>query len=372
MQRLYDLAAAVEPTEPSAADRARAHHLTLTKPPGSLGRLEALGVQLSAISGSVPPPAPRPGVVAVFAADHGVHAEGVTPWPQEVTAQMVANFCGGGAAINAIASTNGLQLAVVNAGVSVPVDNHPLLTNTPIRPGTANLAQGPAMSHDEAVAAVALGAEIAERHLNAGAACLITGDMGIANTTASAAIIAAVTGRSAPAMTGRGTGIDDAMLAHKTAVIAGALARASTRLGELGVGPDASAPATAEAAVEAGVGLQAEIGGLEIAALAGFCLGGARGRVPVIVDGVIALAGAVTASVIQPAVGDYLVAGHLSVEPAAAAAVEHLGLDPLLDLGCRLGEGSGAALAYPLVRAAAQIMTSMATFDAAAIDGPSD
>lgn len=347
---LAELIASVTAVDRQAASDAAARHLLLTKPPGSLGRIETVGVQLAAISGSMTPPIPAPAATAIFAGDHGVHAEGVSPWPQEVTAQMIANFCSGGAAINVIARSNDISVTVVNAGAATEVEDHPMLRNRPVRAGTRNLRTEAAMTIDEANSAVLLGAETAAELVAAGARCLITGDMGIANTTPSAALIAAVTGASADEVTGRGTGIDDETLAHKRQVIAEALARVGS--------------------VD-GCQLLAELGGLEIAALAGFCLGGASARLPVIVDGVIALAGALMADRLQPLTREYLIGGHRSSEPAAAAALTALDLEPLLDLELRLGEGTGAALAYPLVRAAAEILGGMATFDDAGV-GRSD
>ncbi|MEM8923395.1 MAG: nicotinate-nucleotide--dimethylbenzimidazole phosphoribosyltransferase [Actinomycetota bacterium] len=338
---------AVAPVDGRSAEEARARHLQLTKPPGSLGRIEELGATLAAIAGRVDPPSPVPAVVAVFAGDHGVLAEGVSPWPQEVTAQMIANFCAGGAAINAIARANGLGVRVVNAGVASPVPDHELLRNTPVRPGTRNLRTEAALTVDEAAAAVALGADVARRlTTDEGARCLLTGDMGIGNTTPSAAVIAAVTGTPVAEITGRGTGIDDDTLALKRRVLTEAVDRAGA---------------------VSGLPLAAELGGLEIAALCGYCLGGAAARVPVIVDGVIALAGAVLAAQLQPAVTGYLIAGHRSVEPAAGAALDWLGLEPLVDLDLRLGEGTGAALAHPLVVAAVEVLNTMATFGDAGV-----
>jgi nicotinate-nucleotide--dimethylbenzimidazole phosphoribosyltransferase len=344
------LAASIRPVELSAAVEARRRDQQLTKPAGSLGRIEQIGFQLAAISGSAVPPLVEPAAVAVFAGDHGVHAEGVSPWPQAVTAQMVANFCAGGAAINVIGRANGLDVRVVNVGVAVPLSDHPLLVNRPVRLGTANLRFEPAMSRAEAAQAIIVGAEVATQLLADGAQCLLTGDMGIANTTPSAAVIAALLGADPARITGRGTGIDDPTLARKITVVTEALRRLETDNHD---GP---------------LGLLAQVGGLEIAALAGFCLAGAAARVPVIIDGVIAVAGALTACSLQPLTVAYLIAGHRSVEPAASAALEHLGLAPLLELDLRLGEGTGAALAYPLVRAAARLMREMATFDQAGVD----
>lgn len=358
----------IGPGDPAAARAAAARHAQLTKPPGSLGRLEALGVQLAAVSGRVPPPVPGAPAVAVFAADHGVVAEGVTPWPREVTAQMVANFCGGGAAINVLARRVGARLVVVDVGVATPLPDHPSLVRRPVGPGTANLRREPAMSRSSARRAVLAGADTAAELIAGGADLLVGGDMGIGNTTPSAAVISALTGRSPAEVTGRGTGIDDAMLAHKTDVVADALARCgrSVRI-------DATAGSAHDTAGDPddAVDVLAELGGFEIGALAGFFLQAAASRVPVIVDGVIALAGACLAARAEPAVLHHLIAGHRSTEPGATAALEWLGLEPLVDLGLRLGEGSGAALAIPLVQSAAAVLGEMATFaDAGIVAGP--
>jgi nicotinate-nucleotide--dimethylbenzimidazole phosphoribosyltransferase len=333
----------------AAAGRAAADlHGQLAKPPGSLGRLEQIGAQLSAITGRCPPPVPAPVTVAVFAADHGVAGEGVTAWPQEVTAQMVASFCGGGAAINVLARHAGADVIVVDVGVATPVpQDAPGLLRRAVRPGTGNIAAGPAMTLTEARAALDIGAGVATRAVDTGARMLVTGDMGIGNTTASAAMIATFTGLPAAAVTGRGAGADDAVLARKTEVVE----RACRRV-----------PAGADP-----LRVLAELGGREIAALAGFIAAGAASRVPVIVDGVIAAAAALAAVAFVPDIAGYLIAGHLSCEPGAAAALSHLGLEPLLDLGLRLGEGSGAALAIPLVQAAARILGEMATFGSAGV-----
>jgi nicotinate-nucleotide--dimethylbenzimidazole phosphoribosyltransferase len=343
-------AAAIAPLDEAAAAAALEHLDRLTKPPGSLGRLERLAVQLAAIAGTSPPPVPAPAAVAVFAADHGVWAEGVTPWPQEVTAQMVANFCAGGAAINVLARQVGATVVVVDVGVAGPVGDGapggPRLIRANVARGTANLAVGPAMTPEQARGALDVGAAVAADLAAAGAGCLVTGDMGIANTTASAAVIAALTGRPAAEVTGRGTGIDDARLAVKVAVVDRAVGRLEDR--------DPFVVVT-------------EVGGLEIAALAGFIVGAAAARRPVIVDGVIAAAGLLVAAGLAPGVLPFVIAGHRSVEPGATAALEHLGLEPLLDLGLRLGEGSGACLAVPIVEAAARILGEMATFDSAGV-----
>jgi nicotinate-nucleotide--dimethylbenzimidazole phosphoribosyltransferase len=345
--------AAVEPVDEAAARAARQRHDRLTKPPGSLGRVEELGARLAAIAGACPPPIPAAPAVAVFAGDHGVVAAGVTPWPQDVTAQMVRNFLAGGAAINAIARQVGATVHVVDVGVAADLSDLDKVDHRKVRPGTADLSTGPAMSEEEVLAALDAGADVARQLVADGHDLLATGDMGIGNTTASAALIATFTARVGASVTGRGTGIDDAMLATK----AGIVTRAAERTGAL-AGP---------------VSVLAEIGGLEIAALAGYVVGGAAAGVPVVVDGVIALAALLSAEAACPGVRDRCIAGHRSTEPGASAALEHLGLDPVLDLGLRLGEGTGAALAIPVVQAAARLLTEMATFEEAAVaDDPLD
>ncbi len=359
----------MRPTDPARLGAAAAHHLRLTKPPGALGRLESLGCQLSAIAEQLPPPIPSHPAVAVFAGDHGVLAEGVSPWPQEVTAQMVANFCAGGAAINVLARRIGAHVTVVDVGVATEPATHPSLQARNIRRGTANLAQGAALELHEALGALLVGAEVGRALVAAGADLLVGGEMGIGNTTPSAALIGALTGASARQVTGRGTGIDDATWARKTAVVAAALIRvdpattmalnAATTAAATGIDQPGAPPRA--------LVLLAEIGGLEIAALTGFYLAGAAARVPVVLDGIISLAAACVAASLCPAVLDYLVAGHRSSEPGAGVALSWLGLEPLIDMGLRLGEGTGAALAVPMVQAAAAVMGEMATFDSAGV-----
>jgi nicotinate-nucleotide--dimethylbenzimidazole phosphoribosyltransferase len=341
-------AAAVGTLDAAAMIEAAALQDRLTKPRGALGRLEELSVTLAGMAGECPPPVPSPAAVAVFAADHGVVAEGVTPWPQEVTAQMAANFAAGGAAINVLARQAGARVTVVDVGIATAMEPG-LVVERRVRAGTANLAVEAAMSEDEARSALDVGADIAAEMIEAGARCLVTGEMGIGNTTAAAALIAALTGAPASSVTGRGTGIDDATLALKVDVVERALA--------LHAGAVASGPLAALAA----------LGGLEIAALAGFVVGGAAARVPVLVDGVIADAAVLVAAAIVPGVTGFCIAGHRSVEPGASAALAHLGLAPLLDLGLRLGEGSGACLALPVVEASARLLREMATFDSAGV-----
>ena len=339
--------AAVRPLDVGAEQAATELQDRLTKPRGALGRLESLGIRLAALAGEVPPPVPHPAAVAVFAGDHGVLARGVTPWPREVTGQMVANFLAGGAAINVLAGQAGAEVVVVDMGVATPPPPHPGLLDRRVRPGTWDLAGGPAMTRSEATQAVAAGIGVARLLVVRGARALVTGDMGIGNTTPSAALIAAFTSRPAAEVTGRGTGIDDPTLARKVAVVEQARRR-------VGPGDDP-------------LDVLAEVGGFEIAGLAGFVIGGAASGVPVIVDGVVALAGLLAAARLGPAVLPWCIAGHRSVEPGATAALDHLGLEPLLDLGLRLGEGTGAVLALPLVQASARVMRGMATFDAAGV-----
>jgi nicotinate-nucleotide--dimethylbenzimidazole phosphoribosyltransferase len=345
---LADTIAAIGPPDAAAVAAARERQEMLTKPSGSLGFLEDLSVQLAGIAGQCPPPLPGPAAVAVFAADHGVHAQGVSPWPQEVTAQMVANFLARGAVVNAIAAQAGAEVCVVDVGVAAALPAAPGLLPRKVRPGTADMTAGPAMRRDEALRAVEAGIETARDLVAGGHRCLVTGDMGIANTTASAALIAVFTGADPAQVTGRGTGIDDETWARKVGAVRRALARND---------PDPADP----------LGTLAAVGGLEHAALAGFILGGAAHRVPVVLDGVIACAAALAARALAPDVTGCLIAGHRSTEPGARRALDALGLRPLLDLGMRLGEGSGAALALPVVQAAARVLRDVATFDSAGV-----
>jgi nicotinate-nucleotide--dimethylbenzimidazole phosphoribosyltransferase len=344
--------AAIEPRDTAAEGAARERLDRMTKPRGSLGILEDVAAQLAGIAGSCPAPVPIPATVAVFAADHGVHAQGVTPWPQEVTAQMVANILAGGAVVNAFAAELGAEVLVVDVGVATTLGPHPGLWDRTVRRGTADLAEGPAMTLDEAVRAVEVGIEVATRTAP-GSGSLVTGDMGIANTTASAALVSVFTGARPAEATGRGTGVDDATWERKVAVVSRAAARVPGR------------PTTPQAAL---AGL-AEVGGLEHAALAGFILGAAAHRTPVLLDGAIAGAAALVAAALCPVALEYALAGHLSHEAGHALALRHLGLRPLLELDLRLGEGTGALLALPLVSSAARALRDVATFDSAGVTG---
>jgi nicotinate-nucleotide--dimethylbenzimidazole phosphoribosyltransferase len=340
--------AAIRPADAAAMTAARELQGRLTKPAGSLGALEDLSVRLSGLAGTCPPPMPQPATVAVFAGDHGVHAQGVSPWPQEVTAQMVANFVAGGAVVNAFARQAGADVMVVDVGVAIPLHGGDNLLDANIRRGTRDMTEEPALTRDEARAAVEVGIGVAGALIDAGAACLLTGDMGIGNTTPAAALVAAFTGADPAEVTGRGTGIDDATYTRKVAVVTAALRRHA---------PDPADP----------LGVLAAVGGLEHAALAGLVLGAAARRIPVVLDGVIAASAALAAAAFAPDAVAAMVAGHRSVEPGASVALTHLGLAPLIDLGLRLGEGSGALLALPVVASAVRVLHEVATFDAAGV-----
>ena len=348
MSLLSDTVTRIEPASEQAVAAADARQAMLTKPRGSLGALELLGSRLAGMYAECPPPLPAPVAIAVFAGDHGVHAQGVSPWPQEVTTQMVGNFLAGGAVINALGRQVGADVTVVDVGVAGDVPAAPGLLSRKVARGTADLSQGPAMTEEEVLAAVEVGIEVASSLVAQGNRLLVTGDMGIANTTASAALTSVFTGSDVAEVTGRGTGIDDATLQRKIEVI-----RTALRVNA----PVADRPLEALAAV----------GGLEHAAVVGLLLGAAAARTPVILDGVIACSAALVARAIAPAAADYWVAGHRSVEPGASLALQALGLEPLVDLDLRLGEGSGAALAVPLVQSAARILREVATFDSAGV-----
>ena len=345
---LNEVIAAIRPLDAAAQHAARQRQGQLTKPPGSLGVLEDLSVQLCGLAGRCPPPMPEPAAVAVFAADHGVHAQGVTPWPQEVTGQMVANFLAGGAVVNAIAAQAGAEVCVVDVGVAADIPPAPGLLPRKVRRGTTDMTQGPAMSLEEAQRAVEVGIETARDLVAAGNRCLLTGDMGIANTTASAALICAYTGADAAAATGRGTGVDDDTLARKINVVTHALTLHQ---------PDPADP----------LGTLAAVGGFEHGALAGFIIAAAAHRIPVILDGVIAGSAALAACALAPGAAACLIAGHRSAEPGHAISLRHLGLRPLIDLDLRLGEGTGALLALPIVQSAARALRDVATFHAAGV-----
>jgi nicotinate-nucleotide--dimethylbenzimidazole phosphoribosyltransferase len=339
---------AIRPLDAKALGEAWERQKRMTKPPGALGMLEIISAQLCGLSRKCPPPLPEPAAVAVFAGDHGVHAQGVTPWPQEVTAQMVANFLGGGAVCNAFANQVGAEVCVIDVGVAGELPSMPGLLPRKVRAGTADMTTGPALTREEAMRGIEVGIETARDLVAAGNKALLTGEMGIANTTASAALISACTGADPAEVTGRGTGINDETHALKVDVVRRAL--------ELHK-PDPADP----------IGMLAAVGGLEQAAIVGLILGGASLRTPVILDGVSAGAAALVARCVAPEALAACIAGHRSAEPGHVAALTKLGLRPLVDLDLRLGEGTGALLALPMVQSAARAMHEVATFDAAGV-----
>jgi nicotinate-nucleotide--dimethylbenzimidazole phosphoribosyltransferase len=338
--------AALEPVDEALRAAAVAELDRKTKPRGSLGRLEVLAAQIAAIRGSLRPDPLRSAIV-VAAADHGVAAEGVSAYPQEVTRQMVANFTSGGAAVCVLARAEGAELVVVDAGIAQPPAD-PAVRSVRLGAGTANAVEGPAMGREQAVdgivAGAALAAELADRGVNA----LGLGEMGIGNTTSAAAIAAALLERAPAELCGPGTGLDPHGVARKTEVVARMLDRNK---------PDAGDP----------VGTLAAVGGFEIAFLVGVALGAAARRSIVVLDGFITGAAALVALRLAPAVRGFLVAAHRSAEPGHRPVLEALGLEPLLELELRLGEGSGAALALPIVAAARDVLVEMATFDHAGV-----
>jgi nicotinate-nucleotide--dimethylbenzimidazole phosphoribosyltransferase len=339
--QLDDLIAAVLPLHPGVEQAAKDVLDGKTKPRRSLGRLEELAARIASVRGDVRP-APLESVVVVAAGDHGIAAEGISAYPQEVTAQMLANFEGGGAAVAVLCRAARARLVVVDAGVVSP-PSVPGVLDLSLGPGTANASMGPAMPHEVAVDGLRRGAELGRRLAAEGAAVVALGEMGIGNTTTAAALTCALLGCSPHAACGRGTGLDDEGLTHKVAVVARMLS--------------VNRPASDDP-----VGALASVGGFELAVLAGVGLGAAAGRAVVVLDGFISGVAALVAVRLAPTLRSYLVAAHRSPEPGHALVLEALGLEPLLDLELRLGEGSGAALALPLLAAARAILVEMATF----------
>ena len=348
----------IRPLDETAMVAAAAQLDRLTKPPGSLGRLEELVISLAGITGRPDAPVARRAIV-VTAGDHGVARLSVSAYPAAVTPQMVANFVAGGAAINALAAAAGAALYVVDVGVALPIPRSRRdprrgghLIRARIANGTADITEGPAMSRDDAVQAVGVGIGLVERlRTSGGLDVLGVGEMGIGNTTAASAIVAALTGEAVDRVTGRGTGIDESARIRKVAVIERALDRNR---------PDPTDP----------IGVLAAVGGFEIAALVGLILGAAAAHIPVILDGFITGAAALVAAVIQPALPPRLIAAHRSAEPGHAIVLERLALRPFLELDLRLGEGSGAALGIGLLVAACRVRDEMATFESADVSGP--
>ncbi len=348
MEKLDRWIGAIGVLDAQAMEAARRRQEQLTKPRGALGRLEALSIHLAGITGQA-----RPSVAAkevlVMAADHGVAAEGVSAYPQSVTAQMVHNFLAGGAAINVLARQARARVVVIDMGVATPMPDWPGLIRAAVAPGTANFAHGPAMTREQALQALLNGAELAAAEIDRGVEILGTGEMGIGNTTAAAAIAAALTGRDPGELVGPGTGLDAAGVARKADVVRGALALNRPDAGDA-------------------VDVLAKVGGFEIGGLAGAILAAAARRCPVMLDGYIATAAAMLAVRLAPAVRDYVIAAHCSAEPGHAAMLAWLGLEPLLALEMRLGEGTGAVLGMILAEAACRTLDEMATFDEAGVD----
>jgi len=338
---------AIPRADEACRDAALGRQGRLTKPPGALGRLEDLAVRLAALQGSETPRLDALRIV-VFAADHGVAEEGVSAFPQAVTVEMIRNFARGGAAISVLARELGAELEVVDVGAAGDPGPLPGVVSQRAGAGSANFCQGPAMAPAQLDSALAAGRDAAERARAAGCRLFIGGDMGIANTTAAAALACALLGESPERLAGPGTGLDADGVRHKAEVIRKALALH---------GPSSDAPLEA----------LRRLGGFEIAALAGAYLACAQAGIPVLVDGFIASSAALAALRLRPELGDWLFLAHASAEPGHARMVEALGQTPLLDLGLRLGEGSGAAVAVPLLRMACALHNGMATFDEAGV-----
>jgi nicotinate-nucleotide--dimethylbenzimidazole phosphoribosyltransferase len=352
MSLLSETISDIQSLDERAMQAARVRQAQLTKPQGSLGRLEEISIQLAGITGQPRPHICHP-VVITMAGDHGVALQGVSAYPREVTPQMVLNFLRGGAAINVLARHIGARVVVVDMGVASDFAPDVDLISKKIAFGTRDFSKGPAMTHEQAQRAVEAGIDVATREIGRGADMLATGDMGIGNTTPSSAIVATFTGRPVAEVTGRGTGVDDAVLARKVTVIELALAVNK---------PDASDP----------LDVLSKVGGFEIGGLAGVMLGAAAHRTPVVIDGFISGAAAMLAYHLTPAVQPYLIAAHQSVEIGHRVMLEHVGLEPLFDLDLRLGEGTGAALGISLCQAACKILDEMATFGEAGMAEKSD
>jgi nicotinate-nucleotide--dimethylbenzimidazole phosphoribosyltransferase len=346
--QLEEIIKQIKPLDELAMQSARLRQHTLTKPRGSLGKLEDLSIQLAGITACSLPSVERKTVI-VMAADHGVTSEGVSAYPAEVTPQMVANFLRGGAAINVLAHQANARVVVVDMGVATEIDDPSgNLIRRRVGAGTANLAKGPAMTREQAAESIQSGIEIAEAEIGRGIDILATGDMGIGNTTASAAIACVLMNYSAENVAGCGTGLDDDGLKRKIDVI--------TR------GLDVNKPNANDA-----VDVLAKVGGFEIGGLAGVMLAAAANRKPVVVDGFISTAAAMIAFKLAPAARDYMIAAHISQEHSHKMMLDWLGLNPLLDMNMRLGEGTGAALAFHLIEASTRILREMATFDEAGV-----
>jgi nicotinate-nucleotide--dimethylbenzimidazole phosphoribosyltransferase len=342
MKLLEQTCQAIVPPDAEAARQAQAHLDAKTKPRGSLGRLEEIACRIAAVRGTGLPDLPRKAVV-VMAADHGVTEEGISAYPREVTAQMLLNFARGGAGINVLARAVGARVIVVDMGVANAPSDLPNVLSRRVEAGTRNFTREPAMSHEQARRALEAGIEVATTLAREGFTLIGLGEMGIGNTTAASALVAAYTRSAVEEVTGRGTGVDDDGWRRKVDAIRRGLARHQPIYTD-------------------GLGTLAQLGGFEIAGLAGVVLGAAAHRIPVLVDGFITAAAALAAVRIAPQAASYLLAAHMSVEPGHRCALEALGQRPLLDLGLRLGEGTGGALAMGLVEASLRVLHEMATF----------
>ena len=345
MERINNTIKNISGVNPVIINKTQARLDNLTKPLGSLGRLEELAKQICGITGKVNPSLVNK-IIFTLAADHGVTDEGVSAYPKEVTAQMVYNFIAGGAGINVLAKHVGARVVVVDIGVSADLKPDPKLRIKKINYGTKNMAKGPAMSRDEAMKAIGVGIDLFEEELKQGIDIVGTGEMGIGNTTAASAITASFTGSPVEKITGRGAGLDDPGLKNKIEVIKKSL---------LVNKPDPTDP----------IDVLSKVGGFEIAGLAGIILAAASHKTPVVIDGFISGAAALVAFKIEPKVKDYMIAAHKSQEGGHKIILEHIGLRPLLDLDLRLGEGTGGALGIGLADAAIKILTQMATFKSA-------
>jgi len=344
---LYEVIARIAPTDASAEEAAWVRLDDLTKPPRSLGRIEELAARVACVQGTDRPSVEKKAIL-LMAGDHGVCAEGVAAYPQDVTWQMVANFVGKGAAINQFAESVGAEVLVHDVGVIRDLSDMPGVVIRKVAPGTQNMALGPAMTREEAAQAVMVGVRAARDSVASGVQLIGTGDMGIGNTTPASALTAAFTGAEPVAVCGRGTGLDDAGVARKVATVERAIAVNEAR----GLDP---------------LGVLAAVGGLEIAALAGVVLGAAEARVPVILDGFISGSAALVAVRLAPDAADYIFPSHLSVEPGHAVQLEALGLQPVLELDMRLGEGTGSALTMSIIDASCRMLSGMATFAEAGV-----
>lgn len=338
---------AIKELDKSFFEKAQERLDSLTKPRGSLGRLEELAAQVVAIREDIAPTLDNK-VIFTFAGDHGVTEEGVSAFPKEVTPQMVFNFLHGGAGINVLARQAGAEVAVVDIGIDFAFEEADGLIQRKVIKGTKNMAKGPAMTREEAEKCIEVGITLANEFADKGYNLFGTGEMGIGNTTPSSAIIAALTGKSAKEVTGRGTGINDEALENKARVIKKAIALNK---------PDPKDP----------IDVLAKVGGAEIAGIAGLCLGAAERRIPVLVDGFISTAGALIAYEIEPKVKEYMISAHKSVEAGQKVMLERMGLRPILDLDFRLGEGTGAAMGMSIVESAIRIYNEMATFAEASV-----